>query len=247
MDYTDHVILQDRILEWVAFPFSRASSQARDWTQVSRFAGGVFTSWATKEAQEYWRGRLSLHWATSLSRIGGGNGNPLQCSCLETPSDSGAWWAAVYGVTQSRTRLKWFSSGGSSLSLLQRIFPTQELNPSLLHCRQILYQLSYQGSPFLSWGPSLSTELLAQGYHSGSVVKNPPVSAVDPGLSPGLGRSHVPQRNHAQMLQLLSLRALQQQEKPPPGEAHTPQLESSPCSSLLEESPKSNEDPAQPK
>ena len=48
--------------------------------------------------------------ATSLSCIGGGNGNPLQCSCLENPRDGGAWWAAVYGVAQSRTRLKWLSS-----------------------------------------------------------------------------------------------------------------------------------------
>ena len=42
--------------------------------------------------------------------IGEGNGNPLQCSCLENPRDGGAWWAAVYGVAQSRTRLKWLSS-----------------------------------------------------------------------------------------------------------------------------------------
>ena len=51
MDYTVHGILQARILEWVAFPFSRGSSQPRDWTQVSRIAGGFFTSWATREAQ----------------------------------------------------------------------------------------------------------------------------------------------------------------------------------------------------
>ena len=50
MDYTVHRILQARILEWVAFPFSRGSSQPRDGTQVSRIAGGFFTSWATKEA-----------------------------------------------------------------------------------------------------------------------------------------------------------------------------------------------------
>ena len=42
--------------------------------------------------------------------IGEGNGNPLQCSCLENPRDGGAWWAAVYGVAQSRTRLKRLSS-----------------------------------------------------------------------------------------------------------------------------------------
>ena len=51
-----------------------------------------------------------LHFHFSLSCIGEGNGNPLQCSCLESPRDGGAWWAAVYGVAQSRTRLKRLSS-----------------------------------------------------------------------------------------------------------------------------------------
>ena len=50
MDYTDHGILQGRILEWVAFPFSRGSSQPRGQTQVSHIAGRSFTSWATREA-----------------------------------------------------------------------------------------------------------------------------------------------------------------------------------------------------
>ena len=54
--------------------------------------------------------RVGLDWATSLSLIGEGNGNPLQCSCLENPRDGGAWWAAVYRVAQSQTRLKWLSS-----------------------------------------------------------------------------------------------------------------------------------------
>ena len=44
-----------------------------------------------------------LHFHFSLSCIGGGNGNPLQCFCLENPRDGGAWWAAVYGVAQSQT------------------------------------------------------------------------------------------------------------------------------------------------
>ena len=190
---------------------------------------------------------------------GEGNDNPLQCSCLENPRDGGAWWAAVYGVTQSRTRLKWLSSSSSSssssrdllwkyivsirfskfffvfwthewlrtlvhcmnatcweirkpsdwsvhnpsrkaiasfprwgfmsfvsglksescsvvsnslwphglyspwnssgqntgvgsLSLLQGIFPAQRSNPGLLHCGQILYQLSHKGSSrILQW------------------------------------------------------------------------------------------------
>ena len=55
-----------------------------------------------------------LHLHFSPSGIGEGNGNPLQCSCLDNPRDGGAWWAAVYGVTQSRTRLKRLSSSSSS-------------------------------------------------------------------------------------------------------------------------------------
>ena len=54
MDYTVHSILQARILEWVAFPFSRGSSQPRDWIHISHIDGRFFTSWATREAQEYW-------------------------------------------------------------------------------------------------------------------------------------------------------------------------------------------------
>ena len=51
-----------------------------------------------------------LHFRVSLPCIGEGNGNPLQCSCLENPRDGGAWWAAVYGVAQGQTRLKRLSS-----------------------------------------------------------------------------------------------------------------------------------------
>ena len=55
-----------------------------------------------------------LHFHFSLSSTGEGNGNPLQCSCLENPRDGEAWWAAVYGVTQSQTRLTRLSSSCSS-------------------------------------------------------------------------------------------------------------------------------------
>ena len=55
-----------------------------------------------------------LHFHFSLACIGEGNGNPLQCSCLQNPRDGGAWWAAVSGVAQSRTRLKRLSSSNSS-------------------------------------------------------------------------------------------------------------------------------------
>ena len=55
-----------------------------------------------------------LHFHFSLSCIGEGNCNPLQCSCLENPRDGGAWWAAICGVTQSRTQLKQLSNSSSS-------------------------------------------------------------------------------------------------------------------------------------
>ena len=63
-----------------------------------------------------------LHFHFSLSCIGEGKGNPLQCSCLENPRDGGAWWAAVYGVAQSQTRLKRLSSSSSS-SRAERLTP----------------------------------------------------------------------------------------------------------------------------
>ena len=61
------------------------------------------STWGRQESDTTER----LHFHFSLSCFGEGNGSPLQCSCLENPRDGGAWWAAVYGVTQSWTRLKW--------------------------------------------------------------------------------------------------------------------------------------------
>ena len=58
-----------------------------------------------------------FHFHFSLSCIGEGNGNPLQCSCLENPRDGGAWWAAVYGVAQSRTRLKRLAAAAAAARL----------------------------------------------------------------------------------------------------------------------------------
>ena len=84
-----------------------------------------------------------LHFHISLSCIGEGNGNPLQYSCLENPRDRGAWWAAVYGVAQSRTRLKRLSS--SSMDNIG------EKYCSHLHCEPdiplILYFLYPQWTP----------------------------------------------------------------------------------------------------
>ena len=64
-----------------------------------------------------------LHFHFSLSFIGEGNDNPLQCSCLENPRDGEVWWAAVYGVAQSRTRLKRLSSSSSNGKLIAQLGP----------------------------------------------------------------------------------------------------------------------------
>ena len=61
------------------------------------------------------------HFHFSLSCIGEGNGNPLQCSCLENPRDGGAWWAAIYRVAQSRTRLRQHSSSSSIITLISQM------------------------------------------------------------------------------------------------------------------------------
>ena len=68
-----------------------------------------------------------LHFHFSLSCIGEGNGNPLQWSCLENPRGGGAWWAAVYGVTQNWTQLKRLSSSRSSNTILNLNFEQQKI------------------------------------------------------------------------------------------------------------------------
>ena len=65
-----------------------------------------------------------------LPTPGEGNGNPLQCSCLENPRDGGAWWAGVYGVAQGRTRLKRLSSITQLLSILLKVEDNLNLNIS---------------------------------------------------------------------------------------------------------------------
>ena len=64
------------------------------------------SKWGRKESDT----TEQLHFHFSLSHIGEGKGNPLQCSCLENPKDGGAWWGAVYGVAQRQTQLKRLSS-----------------------------------------------------------------------------------------------------------------------------------------
>ena len=79
---------------------------SNDYDIIVVGAGHAGCEAATEESDTTER----FHFHFSLSCIGEGNGNPLQYSCLENPRDGGAWWAAVYGVTQSRTGLKQLSS-----------------------------------------------------------------------------------------------------------------------------------------
>ena len=82
--------------------------KSHGWRSLVRYS-----PWGLEESDMTER----LHFHFPLSCIGKGNGNPLQCSCLENPRDRGAWWAAVSGVAQSRTRLKQLSSSSSILQL----------------------------------------------------------------------------------------------------------------------------------
>ena len=80
--------------------------------------------------------RLHFHFHFSLSCIGEGNGNPLQCSCLENSRDGGAWWAAIYGVTQSWTRLKRLSSSSSGSHDVAKRELTCTIGGNVSCCRQ---------------------------------------------------------------------------------------------------------------
>ena len=101
------------------FPFLRLHSRRRQWHPTPVLLPGKShgrrslvgcSPWAREESDT--TEQLPFHF--SLLCIREGNGNPLQCSCLENPRDRGAWWAAVFGVAQSRTRLKQLSSSSSS-------------------------------------------------------------------------------------------------------------------------------------
>ena len=85
-----------------------------------------FPSGSDGKASAYNAGDLGLI-PGPVRSPGEGNGNPLQCSCLENPRDGEAWWAAVYGVAQSRTRLKRLSSSSSSSSKTFSWFETQKV------------------------------------------------------------------------------------------------------------------------
>ena len=100
----------------------RIDIRRRQWHPIPVLLPGKSHGWRSLVGYSPWGLEESdtnerLHFHFSLSFTGEGNGNPLKCSCLENPRDGGAWWAAVYGVTQSRTRLKWLSSSSSRIDI----------------------------------------------------------------------------------------------------------------------------------
>ena len=96
---------------WIAQPTEKAMA-----THSSTLAWKIPWTEEPGRLQSMGSLRVGHDWATSLSLscIGEGNGKPLQCSCLENPRDRGAWWAALYGVAKSQTRLKRLSSSSST-------------------------------------------------------------------------------------------------------------------------------------
>ena len=100
--------------------------QRRQWHPTPVLLPGKSHGWRSLEDCSPWGCWGSdtteqLHFHLSLSCIGERNGNPLQCSCLENPRDGGAWWAAIYGVAQSRTRLKLLSSSSNSCFVVSEL------------------------------------------------------------------------------------------------------------------------------
>ena len=107
--------------------------------------------------------RLPFHF--SLSCIGEGNGNPLQCSCLENPRDGGAWWASVYGVAQSRTWLKRLSSS-SSTHLSRNLFVRKDIYAYITTLFYLNLQTFFAGVSvcvYLEWGAVTSLSDQTQG------------------------------------------------------------------------------------
>ena len=107
----------------VAISISSTKIRRRQWHPTPVLLPGKSHGWRGLVGCSPW-GRWELdttkrlHFHFSLSCIGEGNGNPLQCSCLENSRDGASWWAAVYGVAQSWTRLKRLSSSSSSTKIL---------------------------------------------------------------------------------------------------------------------------------
>ena len=134
--------------------------QRRQWHPTPVLLPGKFHGWRSLVGYSPWgrweldtTERLRFHF--SLLCIGEGNGNPLQCSFLENPRDGGAWWAAIYGVAQSRTRLKRLSSSRSSIWYMNKVtfmFVGSCIRLRFSMVSWILIKRLYLGDQLCYWG-----------------------------------------------------------------------------------------------
>ena len=121
MNYFTFFSLYNVFEIWCVFYSYSYVSQRRTWHPTPVLLRGKSHGWRGLVGYSPWGHKEldtteQLHFHFSVSCIGEGNGNPLHCSCLENCRDGGAWWAVVYGVAQSWTRLKRLSSSSSSSS-----------------------------------------------------------------------------------------------------------------------------------
>ena len=119
----------------------------RQWQPIPVLLPGKSNGWRSLVGYRPWgREELDttelLHFHFSLSCIGEGNGNPLQCSCLENPRYGGTWWAAICGVAQSRTRLK----QQQQQQQLFLVLPKLSLVGSFSHSSEKQFQSSWDNS-----------------------------------------------------------------------------------------------------
>ena len=152
--------------------------QRRQWHPTPVLLPGKSHGWRSLEGCSPW-GRSGsdtteqLHFHFSLSCIGEGNGNPLQYSCLENPRDGGAWQAAVYGVTQSRTRLKRLSSSSS-------LFQKEKIRSGIL--KEFIYMFLLFAEKFQVPSPihmsksQSACEVTCAASNLGISLQNPPCS-----------------------------------------------------------------------
>ena len=139
-------------------------SRRRQWHPTPVLLPGKSHGWRSLVGCSPW-GRWGsdtterLHFDFSLSCIGEGNGNPLQCSCPENPRDGGTSWAAVYGVAQSQTRLKRLSSSSSSLAWTtlqcKRVFREAKTPVQFVLLWYLLYSRGLESKWKYLWGISI--------------------------------------------------------------------------------------------
>ena len=143
--------LESDTTERLHFHFSLFMHWRRKWQPTPVFLPGESQGRGSLVGCHLWGHKESdtteqLHFHFSLICIGEGNGNSLQCSCLENPRDGGAWWAAIYGVTKSQIQLKRLSSSSSSSPQIQ-----------IFDCRTETRRKQFQSMAF-------SIELPCSGY-----------------------------------------------------------------------------------